>query len=229
MLSKLHISNFVLINKLEVEFKSGFTVITGETGAGKSILLGALSLILGERANTTSKGNQDKKIVAEGEFNIENYELKPFFESHDLDYEPKATSLRREIVPSGKSRAFINDTPVAISVLKSLGEKLVDIHSQHENQLLLKPMYQLQFLDAYAGITAKVELFAKDFGTWKSLKQGIAQLIENEQKARQEEDYLRFQLTEIEEAELDKVNFKEFHATRKTKKLVIHWYLAIFF
>ena len=209
MLSKLHISNYVLINELEVGFKPGFTVITGETGAGKSILLGALSLILGERANTASKGNPDKKIIAEGEFNIENYNLKSFFEKHDLDFEPLATSLRREIVPSGKSRAFINDTPVAISVLKSLGEKLVDIHSQHENQLLLKPTYQLQFLDAFAGLTSKVGMFSKGYSEWKLLKDSLIELIENEQKARQEEDYLRFQLTEIEEAELGKVNFKE--------------------
>ena len=209
MLSKLQISNYVLINKLEVDFKSGFTVITGETGAGKSILLGALSLILGGRANTSSKGNPDKKIIAEGEFNIENYDLKSFFENHDLDYEPNATNLRREIVPSGKSRAFINDTPVPISILKALGERLVDIHSQHENQLLLKPTYQLQFLDAFAGLTGKVVLFSKDYSNWKLLKNNLSELIENEQKARQEEDYLRFQLTEIEEAELDKVDFKE--------------------
>ena len=209
MLSKLNISNYVLINNLEVDFKSGFTVITGETGAGKSILLGALSLILGERVNASSKGNTDKKIVAEGEFNIENYNLKPFFEKHDLDYEPAFTNLRREIVPSGKSRAFINDTPVPIAVLKALGEKLVDIHSQHENQLLLKPTYQLQFLDAFAGLTKIVELFASDYSAWKALKNGLIELIENEQKARQEEDYLRFQLTEIEEAELGNIDFKE--------------------
>ena len=209
MLSKLYISNYVLINKLEVEFKPQFTVITGETGAGKSILLGALSLILGERANIASKGNPDKKIIAEGEFNIENYQLKPFFDTHDLDYEPRVTSLRREIVPSGKSRAFINDTPVPISVMKHLGSKLVDIHSQHENQLLLKPTYQLQFLDAYAGLNKKVEQFAKHYGDWKLLSDSLSVHIENEKKARQEEDYLRFQLTEIEEAQLDKIDFKE--------------------
>ena len=208
MLSKLQISNYVLINKLEVDFNSGFTVITGETGAGKSILLGALSLILGERVKTSSKGNLEKKIIAEGEFNIENYALQSFFEKNDLDFEPKSTSLRREIVPSGKSRAFINDTPVSISTLKSLGEKLVDIHSQHENQLLLKPTYQLQFLDAFSGLTDKVESFSNDFLEWKILNNSITELIENEHKARQEEDYLRFQLTEIEEAELGKVDFK---------------------
>jgi DNA repair protein RecN (Recombination protein N) len=209
MLSKLFISNYVLIDKLEVEFNSRFTVITGETGAGKSILLGALSLILGGRANLASKGNPDKKIITEGEFNIANYDLEDFFKSNDLDYEPNSTSLRREIIPSGKSRAFINDTPVSLSVLKSLGVKLVDIHSQHENQLLLKSAYQLQFLDAFASIDKDVKDFAADFSTWKSLKKEIAELIDQEQKARQEEDYLRFQLQEIEEAELGNHNFKE--------------------
>lgn len=199
----------MLIDELEVDFNSGFTVITGETGAGKSILLGALSLILGERANLSSKGKPDKKIIAEGEFNIENYQLQAFFESHDLDFEPKNTHLRREIIPSGKSRAFINDTPVALGVLKSLGEKLVDIHSQHENQLLLKSNYQLQFLDSFADLNKVVANFAIDFNKWKELKTELETLKDNEQKARQEEDYLRFQMSEIEEAELGKKDFKE--------------------
>lgn len=208
MLSKLYISNYVLINNLEVDFKSEFTVITGETGAGKSILLGALSLILGDRADIARKGNPDKKIVAEGEFNISEYQLDGFFEKHNLDYEPAATNLRREIVPSGKSRAFINDTPVSLSILKSLGEKLVDIHSQHENQQLLKSAYQLAFLDAYSGISGEVEKFGVAYQALKSLQSKLQELQDNEKKARQEEDYLRFQLTEIEEAELDKIDFE---------------------
>ena len=209
MLSTLRVSNYVLIDQLEVDFKSGFTVITGETGAGKSIILGALSLILGGRANMASKGKPDKKIIAEGEFNIENYPLEDFFTTNDLDYYPKSTNLRREIIPSGKSRAFINDTPVPIAVLKKLGEKLVDIHSQHENQLLLKPAYQLEFLDAFGDMESKVQKFALDFENWKILTRELKQLQEQEQTARQEEDYLRFQLAEIEEAELGKVNFEE--------------------
>lgn len=209
MLATIRVSNYVLIDQLEVDFKSGFTVITGETGAGKSIILGALSLILGGRANLSSKGNPDKKIVAEGEFNIENYALQDFFIQNDLDYHPESTNLRREIIPSGKSRAFINDTPVNLTILKKLGEKLVDIHSQHENQLLLKPTYQLAFLDAFGGIQVDVDKFAAHFENWKELSKSLTQLKEQEQKARQEEDYLRFQLLEIEEAELSKVNFEE--------------------
>ena len=209
MLTTLRVSNYVLIDELEVGFNSGFTVITGETGAGKSILLGALSLILGERANLSSKGNPSKKIIAEGEFNIENYDLEHFFETHDLDFEPQNTCLRREIIPSGKSRAFINDTPVPVAVLKNLGHRLVDIHSQHENQLLLKPTYQLQFLDAFAKLDASVKSFAVDFEKWKEISNNLNSLKEKEKNARQEEDYLRFQMTEIEEAELGKANFKE--------------------
>ena len=209
MLTTLRVSNYVLIDELEVGFNSGFTVITGETGAGKSILLGALSLILGERANLSSKGNPSKKIIAEGEFNIENYDLEHFFETHDLDFEPQNTCLRREIIPSGKSRAFINDTPVPVAVLKNLGHRLVDIHSQHENQLLLKPTYQLHFLDAFAKLDASVKSFAVDFEKWKEISNNLNSLKEKEKNARQEEDYLRFQMTEIEEAELGKANFKE--------------------
>ncbi|MFT6802018.1 MAG: DNA repair protein RecN (Recombination protein N) [Salibacteraceae bacterium] len=209
MLVAIRVSNYVLIDQLEVGFKSGFTVITGETGAGKSIILGALSLILGGRANLSSKGNPDKKIIAEGEFTIENYNLERFFTDNDLDYFPESTSLRREIIPSGKSRAFINDTPVTNAILKKLGEKLVDIHSQHENQLLLKSAYQLAFLDAFGNVSTDVEKFAANFDTWKIISKELTQLREQEQTARQEEDYLRFQLSEIEEAELGKVNFEE--------------------
>lgn len=209
MLTTLRVSNYVLIDQLEVDFKSGFTVITGETGAGKSIILGALSLILGGRANLSSKGNPDKKIIAEGEFDIQNYALEDFFRTNDLDYYPESTNLRREIIPSGKSRAFINDTPVTISVLKKLGEKLVDIHSQHENQLLLKSAYQLAFLDAFGNVEKDVAKFSKDFENWKAMSLELESLKEQEKTARQEEDYLRFQLSEIEEAELGKVNFEE--------------------
>jgi len=207
MLTKIFVSNYVLINQLEVDFNSGFTVITGETGAGKSIILGALGLILGQRAQLSGKRFPDKKVIVEGEFNIENDRLQGFFNDHNLDYEPQHTSLRREISNSGKTRAFINDTPVNVSVLKSLGEKLVDIHSQHENQLLLKPVYQLQFLDAYAGLTGKVEVFAKEYDLWKKLQSEFQILTEKEQNARKEEDYLRFQLSEINELGLQNIQF----------------------
>ncbi len=209
MLAKLHISNFVLITQLDVDFGSGFTVITGETGAGKSILLGALSLILGGRAEISGKGKPDSKVIVEGEFNIEKYNLEPFFEENNLDYDPQNTCLRREIIPSGKSRAFVNDTPVSLSVLKSLGEQLVDIHSQHENQLLLKPKFQLQFLDAFAKNLGKVKDFGGKYETWKSLNTQLSKLQETERTAREKEDYIRFQLNEIEELDIQNLNFEE--------------------
>jgi DNA repair protein RecN (Recombination protein N) len=208
MLSKIYVSNYLLIQQLEVDFNSGFTVITGETGAGKSIILGALALILGERAQITGKRIADKKIVAEGEFNIDAYNIKTFFDQQNLDFEPQQTCLRREILPSGKSRAFINDTPVNISVLKALGQKLVDIHSQHENQLLLKPVYQLQFLDAFAGIEGKVDKFEVIYKKWKQIQKEYEDLQEKEQKARKEEDYIRFQLAEINEVDSSNIQFE---------------------
>lgn len=208
MLSKIYVSNYVLIDQLEVEFNSGFTVITGETGAGKSIILGALALILGERAQIKGKRIPDKKIVVEGEFNIEAYQMKAFFEQQNLDFEPQQTCLRREILPSGKSRAFINDTPVNIAVLKTLGQKLVDIHSQHENQLLLKPLYQLQFLDAFAGIEGKLNEYETVFKKWKKIQVAHADLLEKEQSARKEEDYIRFQLSEISEIDTANIQFQ---------------------
>lgn len=207
MLTKIFVSNYVLINQLEVDFNSGFTVITGETGAGKSIILGALGLILGQRAQLSGKRFLDKKVVVEGEFNIENDQLQSFFDDYNLDYEPQNTCLRREISNSGKTRAFINDTPVNVSILKSLGEKLVDIHSQHENQLLLKPVYQLQFLDAYAGLTSKVGAFEKEYDRWRNLQFEFQDLTEKEQNARKEEDYLRFQLSEINDLGLQNIQF----------------------
>ena len=137
MLQHLSIKNYTLINDLNIDLDKGFTTITGETGAGKSILLGALSLILGQRADSKVLLDKEKKCVIEGTFKIENYVLKNYFEEHDLDYE-KTTIIRREIIPSGKSRSFINDTPVTLAQLKELGEQLVDIHSQHETLSLNK-------------------------------------------------------------------------------------------
>ena len=137
MIKKLSIRNYTLIDELNIEFNSGFSVITGETGAGKSIILGALSLILGQRADLKSLKRTDEKSVIEGLFDISSYHLQSFFEENELDYDAKECILRREILPSGKSRAFINDTPVSVTQLKSLGEQLIDIHSQHQNLLYL--------------------------------------------------------------------------------------------
>ena len=149
MLVSLSIKNYALINHLQVKFESGLTIITGETGAGKSILLGGLGLVLGKRADLSSLKDKDEKCIIEAEFFIENYNFEDFFKSQDLDFE-KSTIIRREILPSGKSRAFINDTPVTLDVLSSLGEKLVDIHSQHQTLQLTDNEFQFQVIDAVA-------------------------------------------------------------------------------
>src|SRR5512133_3175208 len=155
MLIKLFVQNYALIKELDVELENGLTIITGETGAGKSILLGALSLILGTRADSSVLLDKNEKCIVEGTFRIDEYELTDFFISNELDYE-KVTTLRREINPAGKSRAFINDTPVTINLLKELGDKLIDIHSQHQTLMLSDNSFQLNVIDSFAG-TAKLK------------------------------------------------------------------------
>ena len=149
MLKHLSIQNYALIEKVEIDFSNGLSIITGETGAGKSILLGALSLIAGERADASTLQDKTSKCVVEGTFDIHKYSLKPFFVNHDLDYADQ-TVIRREISPEGKSRAFINDTPVTLAQLRELSYSLIDIHSQHETLTLNETAYQLSVIDAFA-------------------------------------------------------------------------------
>src|SRR5512136_3065485 len=156
MLLKLFVKNYALIKELDVEFENGLTIITGETGAGKSILLGALSLILGTRADTTVLLDKNEKCIVEGTFRIEDYDLTDFFSNNELDYEV-ITTLRREINQAGKSRAFINDTPVTVNLLKELGDRLIDIHSQHQTLMLNDNSFQLNVIDSFAG-TAKLKV-----------------------------------------------------------------------
>ena len=152
MIQRLFIRNYALIDSLEIDFRPGFTVLTGETGAGKSIILGALSLILGQRADSKAIKDAAQKTVIEGTFDVSAYEMRSFFEENDLDYEPSGICiLRRELSPAGKSRAFVNDTPVSLTVLKELGEQLIDIHSQHQNLLLGDNRFQLRMIDIWAG------------------------------------------------------------------------------
>ena len=158
MLTELTIANFALIDHLEVNFSKGMTSITGETGAGKSILLGGLALVLGKRADLSTLKDKSKKCFVDATFSISAYQLQEFFESVDLDYEP-ITTIRREIIPSGKSRAFINDTPVTLDVLQQLGERLIDIHSQHQTLSLTQEDYQLTVLDALAGNEANLSTY----------------------------------------------------------------------
>src|SRR5690606_14415449 len=149
MLTRLSVSNFAIIDELQLQFGKGLTIITGETGAGKSILLGALKLVLGERADLKQLNNPDKKCVIEASFDISKLSLASFFEENELDYEPESI-LRRELLPGGRSRAFINDTPVTLDVLQKLSEQLIDIHSQFSSENLLDEKYQMQVLDTYA-------------------------------------------------------------------------------
>jgi len=201
MLTHLSIKNYTLISSLEVGFYNGLSVLTGETGAGKSIILGALSLILGQRADVQSFKDKDKKCVVEGAFDVSALNLKEFFTSNELDYEPMAI-LRREISKSGKSRAFINDTPVTLNILKELAEKLVDIHSQDKTVTLRDEDFQLEVLDGFAGLDDELWDYRRDYNNWVSLKKNLDRLKKEEEKARSEQDFYQFQFDELSGANL---------------------------
>ncbi len=201
MLLHLSVENFILIPKLEINVHKGFTCITGETGAGKSILVGALSLILGQRADTSVLRDKNLKCIVEGSFLIDGYNLKPVFETNDLDYEPTSV-FRREINPQGKSRAFINDTPVNLNVLKEIGDRLVDIHSQHQTLELNDAVFQLAMVDSYAGDPATLSSYRILYDTYISLKAELRDCMEKEQQSINEREYLNFQFDELEKANL---------------------------
>jgi DNA repair protein RecN (Recombination protein N) len=201
MLVKIYVQNYALIKDLDVELENGLTIITGETGAGKSILLGALSLILGSRADTSVLLEKKEKCVVEGTFRIEGYELADFFSSNELDYEP-VTILRREINTAGKSRAFINDTPVTINLLKELGEKLIDIHSQHQTLMLQENLFQLNVIDSFAGTSKLKEDYRKAFIRFRKLSREFDELNERAEKNKADLEYFQFQLNQIDEARL---------------------------
>jgi len=201
MLQKLTISNYALIDDLEITFDKGLNILTGETGAGKSIILGALSLILGQRAESRYFFNQQKKCVIEGAFLIKEFHLKSFFEENDLDYETE-TILRREITADGRSRAFINDTPVNLAELKLLGEKLIDIHSQHATLEINDPEFQLLVVDAVAGHSDLLGDYRTKFKAFKKNSAKLQQLIVDSDKAKADLDYYQFQFDELEKAGL---------------------------
>lgn len=201
MLLHLSIQNYALIRHLELDFDNGFTVITGETGAGKSILLGALDLILGKRADTRVLLDKSSKCYVEGAFDVSNYKLSSFFSEHDLDQESK-TLLRREINAQGKSRAFINDTPVKLSVLEQLGKQLVDIHSQHQSLSLIDSDFQVSILDSYAGLLVQSREFRVMYSEFEQLANELATLKEQEEKSRAEKDYFEFLITELDNARI---------------------------
>lgn len=202
MLTRLHISNYALIDELEIKFDNGLTIITGETGAGKSIILGALSLILGERADARSVRNAEKKVVVEASFDISAYALEGFFAENEIDFWEEECIVRREISATGRSRAFVNDTPVTISVLKDLTSRLVDIHSQHSNMLLSKPAFQLSVLDSIADNKEVVSKYNVEYVCYKKLQEQLLEKQNEYEKSRAEEDYIRFQLNQFADLKL---------------------------
>lgn len=201
MITSLSINNFALIEKLAIDFSGGFSIITGETGAGKSILLGALGLVLGKRADLTSLKNKDEKCVVEAHFNIADYNLKPFFDNNNLDYEDQ-TIIRREILPSGKSRAFINDTPVNLQELQELSDYLIDVHSQHQTQELSEIPYQFQIIDAMASNKNALQEYGAELQIYKENKSLLQALNEQLQTSLKEQDYHTFLLDELQVANL---------------------------
>jgi DNA repair protein RecN (Recombination protein N) len=201
MLLELQIENYAIIKSLKLTFNDGFTAITGETGAGKSILVGALSLILGNRVDTSVLYDRSKKCIVEGTFNIVNLNLEPFFLENDIDFQD-VTTLRREISETGKSRAFINDTPVNLNQIKELTLHLVDIHSQHNHLLLENQNFQFQIIDDYAGNNNLLNLYKDTLAQFKNIEIELENLISNQNKAIQEKDYLEFLSHELFEAKL---------------------------
>lgn len=201
MLTGLSIKNYALIDELQVSFNNGLSIITGETGAGKSILLGGLSLALGKRADLSQVNDKSKKCIIEAVFDIANYELKSIFEANDFDYEPQ-TIIRREILPSGKSRAFVNDTPVTLDSLTALSNHLLDIHSQHQTRQLINDSYQFRVIDALANNTTILAHYSTLLKKYKSVKQNLADLEESKVTAKKEYDYNLFLYNELKDAHL---------------------------
>lgn len=208
MLRSLYIQNYALIDKLNISFERGFSVITGETGAGKSIILGAIGLLLGQRADVKAIRVGASKCVIEACFDVSNYQMQAFFDENELDYENECI-LRRELYASGKSRAFINDIPVQLVQMKELGEQLIDIHSQHQNLLLNKEGFQLNVLDLLAHDESLLASYQAVYTQWKETQTELEKLLERVAHDKSDEDYIRFQLEQLEEAHLSVDEQKE--------------------
>ena len=202
MIKSLQIRNYALIDELTIDFSEGLTIITGETGAGKSILLGALGLIMGKRADIKSLYNLENKCVIEADFEVGHYDLQSFFENHDLDYEPTLV-VRREITPSGKSRAFVNDTPVTLNVLQELSAALIDLHQQFDNLDIHKVSFQLRLLDALANNKKKLRKYQEAYSKYLSDRRRLAEFIRKNADSSKELEFLEFQLEELNKAELE--------------------------
>ena len=201
MITNISINNYALIDSTEIELERGFSIITGETGAGKSILLGAIGLTLGERSEVAALRDKQRKCIIEVTYNVVGYALQAWFERHDLDYDDTVV-VRREVLPDGKSRAFVNDTPVSNKLLKELGSFLIDIHSQHQSLLIGKPEYQLELLDAYSGNGDLVVRYRECYKAWQTLRAELVELQQQADAATREEDYLTFQFNQLEVARL---------------------------
>jgi len=203
MLKQLYIKNYTLIDELDISFGPGFSVITGETGAGKSIILGAIGLLLGQRADTKAIKTGTEKCIIEAHFDLSQYHLQVFFQENDIDYIPEDSIIRRELTATGKSRAFINDTPVQLGIMKELGERLIDIHSQHQNLLLNKEDFQLNVIDIIANNSQKIGEYQKEFDNYQIAERQLKQLKEDIEKSRENEDFLRYQFKELDDAHLE--------------------------
>jgi len=202
MLKHLYIKNFTLIDELDIQLQQGFSVITGETGAGKSIILGAIALLLGQRADSKTIKQGADKCVIEAHFDLTRYDMDSFFSENDIEYDAEDCIVRRELLSSGKSRAFINDTPVPLTMLKELGERLVDVHSQHQNLLLNKQDFQLGVVDIFADDATQLAQYQQTYKEYHQVKQELDDLRESIERNRQNEDFLRFQCNELTLANL---------------------------
>jgi DNA repair protein RecN (Recombination protein N) len=214
MLVNLAVQNYALIRELNVEFENGLTIITGETGAGKSILLGALGLILGSRADTAVLLDKEEKCIVEGTFRIDSYDLSELFETNNLDYDP-VTVLRREINPAGKSRAFINDTPVTLNVMKDLAGRLIDIHSQHQTLMLNDNSFQLNVIDSFAGTARQKSEYRNEYSAYLRLKMEYSDAKEKAEKSLADLEYLKFQTGQLESAKLVKGEQQELESEQE--------------
>ena len=215
MLAQLYIKNYALIDELDVNFDEGLTIITGETGAGKSIMLGGLALVLGKRVDFSNIKDSDKKSIIECTFNIEAYHLQSFFDTHNLEYE-QYTIIRREVLPSGKSRAFVNDSPVTLSVLDALGQQLIDIHSQHETLSLTDDAFQFQIIDALAQTHDLLKAYKSTLADYKENQKELELLQNQQQQSKKDHDYNSFLRQEIEEAQVLNLDLKVLESQYET-------------
>ena len=216
MLKHLYIKNFTLIDQLDIEFHPGFSVITGDTGAGKSIILGAIGLLLGNRADSKLIKQGEKKCTIEAHFDLSNYGFEAFFEAHDIDFEPEDTIIRRELTATGKSRAFVNDTPVSLQMMRTLGEQLIDIHSQHQNLLLQKDDFQLNVVDIIAQDSTELAAYQAAFQCYKNAEKQLSELKEQIARAQENEEFMRFQFGELDSAGLTEGRQEELEQESET-------------